>query len=1108
MPSSLTVYKASAGSGKTFTIAAEYIALLLGSTPNMYRHILAVTFTNKATGEMKERILHSLHQIAYPGKSGSDPAFLQAVRQRISGPVDDKELRRRATVALGCLLHDYDNFHVKTIDAFFQWLLASLAHELGLSATYKIDLNERLVVEKAVDELIAKVDEEPHLRGWILNYIEQRISEDKSWDIRGELRSMAGQLRVEQYQLSEKRINQFMQSIDSNGKTSIHHLKTTLNNTCRKVKEELEMSTRNFVDIIEQNGGYKSFNRLSTTLGAYVRKMQNGTYDPPSPTVLTLMATSPFEDNERSSKLVWLKKADQKRWDELRPLAENIHQGLIAIEQLRSTSMSLYNTCQLILDRLDPLYLLSDISRKIDEINQADGHFLLSRTPRLFYEMVHASDAPFVFEKAGTHFHHIMIDEFQDTSPLQWANFKSLLLNDLASGDHCMLVGDVKQSIYRFRGGDYKILHNIEKEMQDVHPEIRPLNTNFRSAREIIHFVGKFFPAASQYLASRLPPDDSSASADEILTSIYADAEVQQLPTDKAGGYVWIEAVQASDNNADTDSQPTDADQPTYQVTEMTVEERLYDTICQLRKQGLQWNDMAILVRKRRSARELLSYFVNHHRDIPLISDEAFCLSSSTAVICVIYALRHIACPEDEVAAAYLGERLSYLSKRERPSQEASIERRLGLLVAEWTALPLYECCSRIIHDFHLDEYPEESPYLMHFLDEVLDYVTDSLSDIPSFLQYWEDTLSSASVPGGNGEGICIQTIHKSKGLAYHTVLMPYCDWMTDEDLNDDIIWTKPQLDCTNDLPLVPISTRKKAIRNSYFSDAYNEEHREQRIENMNLLYVAFTRARWSLYVWYPLPKSDRSSIANIIHNVVTADTTNSLGLSDSLVKPLPPSKPDSSTETQYVQFEAKKSHAMFVQSQASVDFIHQADDENDAETVRQYIDRGRTLHAILASCRRIDDLSITVRDFQRRGILPAECEPAELTATLRLCIAEIRHRGWFPEDDSRVLCEAELLIPNNDGRSFRTIRPDRVILPPEDAAADRPIIVVDYKFGQFHAPDTRVGHTYIEQVSGYIQAIHSIYHRPVRGYLWFVDAHRVVDVAADSEQVQKTGLG
>ena len=211
--SPLTIYKASAGSGKTFTIAAEYIALLLEGGPGSHRHILAVTFTNKATGEMKERILSSLERLAYPER-GDDPDFRQAVRQRLTRRLTDEELRREALRALGELLHDYDFFRVETIDSFFQWLLANLAHELGLSANFKIDLNENLMIEKAVDRLLRDVDENDGLRRWIIGYIRERIGDNRPWDIRGELRNMAQQLQREAYQLNEELINESLHKAD------------------------------------------------------------------------------------------------------------------------------------------------------------------------------------------------------------------------------------------------------------------------------------------------------------------------------------------------------------------------------------------------------------------------------------------------------------------------------------------------------------------------------------------------------------------------------------------------------------------------------------------------------------------------------------------------------------------------------------------------------------------------------------------------------------------------------------------------------------------------------------------------------------------------------
>lgn len=1082
----LTIYNASAGSGKTFTIAAEYISLLLSGESNMHRRILAVTFTNKATEEMKERILHHLQAMAHMDSMAYDAEFVAAVRKRLPEPIDDATLQQRAARALAEILHDYDHFRVETIDSFFQWLLACLAHELGQSAHYKVDLNEALLIEKAVDNLIADTANDKRVRGRVIQYIEDNIDEDRTWDIRRELRALAGQLRNEHFQDHE---DELREALHDEGADQIRLL---LLQTLADANQQLKQATENFVQVIDECGGYEDFSRLKTTLGGYVNKLLEGKYEPPTDTVRKLMHKSPLDEDEDN--LLWLKKGNRKHWDDIRPRGETIRQGLITMEKVRAMGVVVANTCSLILSRFNPLCLLQDIAERIDLINAETGRILLAKTPRLFCDLVRDSDAPFVFERAGTTFDHVLIDEFQDTSQMQWQNFRKLLINNLSQGGRCMLVGDVKQSIYRFRGGDYHILYGVKKEMAHMNPKFEPLNTNYRSAQEIIAFNNAFFPRAAQLLTPATEAHEGDAltnalPSDGVLQGIYAPQQVAQGYNKRTGGHVWVEAVVSP---SEEDAPPSETEAAALHVTQQTVEERLYETISGLHAQGLPYHEMTILVRRKAEAQTLLRYFTEYHREIPITSDEAFLLSASPAVQTIIHALRILHDPEDVLARSYITE------------HEGQSEAELDELLKATRHIPLFECCQRIISHCHLGEKPEDAPYLMAFMDQLIGYLESYPADLATFLQYWEERMQSACIQGGAGQGVSMMTIHKSKGLDFHTVLMPYVDWAFEEDRNTDIIWTHSPRQPFNRLPLVPIPAKNKKIHESDFSNAYDEEHLQQRIENLNLLYVAFTRPRYNLYLWYKLPAKPGSirTAGELMHAVagsVEAEAAPSevqAMVAEHLLPEQAYAAAQQDTTSRHIPFQITRSRAEFLQSNASHDYL-QAETPDAPEQI-SYIDRGKLLHAVLAEVRVASDVQTFARRFANSGILPPDETAESITAYLSERMQRVKSYGWF-DADVALRRECPILFTNSQGE-VQQQRPDRVILHTDSgqtaAPADTAVTIVDYKFGHYHSPDTAIGWQYHEQVSNYARLLSRMGYRQIEGYLWFVDAGRVEAVA------------
>ena len=1070
--SALTVYNASAGSGKTFTIAAEYIAILLEGGENMHRRILAVTFTNKATEEMKSRILLNLEKLA----KGNDPNddFLKAVKERLPKDYDEERIRSAARKALNNLLHDYDNFNIMTIDAFFQWLLALLAQELGLTAEYKINLNAQLSIEKGVERLLQRAKGDNQLLEMLVKYVQGKISENKSWDISKEIANFAKQLYREAYMLNEERIN------DSLDKRNIDELKEEFQEICRKIKKEWKGQAEKLEKyIVEEGRGWDKYNGLQKTLGGYLNKLKDGNNTPPTDAVVRLSTHSPYDDREKDAGLVWLKKGNRKEWDDLAPRAEGIRERLEQLIAYVTTSSETYNTAQLVLLRINPLCLLGETRNSIEQVNEEEGHFMLAKTPKLFFDLVKGVDAPFVFEKAGTRYSHILIDEFQDTSQIQWQNFKTLLLGNLSQGDRCLLVGDVKQSIYRFRGGDYRLLQNINDDMGYVKPQFVSLDTNFRSTDEIIAFNNAFFPAAAETLFGK--GDDTTTDEKWMLESVYHTDGVGQKARGKTGGVVWMEGIEVEEKGKRSDE--ADSEEDAVETDDYAVESRMGDVVSLLHSQGLPYSEIAILVRYTREAKSILSYFAEKYPEVPISSDEAFLLSASSAVQTLIHALKYKLHPHDTIAEAFV--------RRYAKDEVDDIKD----VFAGTSGKSLYELCEALIKRLGLNRDKNETPYLLYFLDQVLDFVTSKTGNIAAFLKHWEETLNGKAIPGGEVEGIRILTIHKSKGLAFHTVMVPYCDWDMERDRNDDLIWCETKKSPFDQLPLLPIPTNSKYIKNSDFKAEYQHEHLQQRIENLNLLYVAFTRPKHNLYAWYKIkPSKDKEeakeqkqkNIADIIHAAVNKDKVKER-LSTALVTPnyvYTTSENDAQGNQLGCAIENLQERYHFVQSRQAIQFVNEHQEDN----AHSYLDRGKMYHALLSEVKTAKDINAVCQRFARQGLLGSDIDEASMRAYLVNRLKFVENRGWF--DASWTLKnECEILYRDDEG-NYKSCRPDRVMIKGKHA------IVVDYKSGKYRSKETQTSRDYHQQVSDYMNHLWRMGYEHIEGYLWYIDAEVIESVS------------
>lgn len=515
----LLVYKASAGSGKTFTLAVQYIKQLIEDT-HAYRRILAVTFTNKATAEMKKRILEQLFGLAY-GLKSSDSYLAELLKATSK---NETEIRRAAREALTNIIHDYSRFRIETIDSFFQSVMRNLARELELGANMSVELNNADVLSDAVDAMIEKLDRRSPVLYWLLEYIEERIADDKRWNVSSEIKGFGRNIFDEGY--VEKGAGLRKKLADP---TFIPTYRKQLQDIRQEALEEMKGFNEQYLGVLEVNGLTPSdLKNGSRGIGSYFNKIGNG-YLGSDVRNATVEKCLESEDN-------WTTKTSAYR-DTIRSLAASELMPLLrTAEDFRPKNNILVNSCDLSLRYLNNLRLLANIDEEVRLQNQMHNRFLLSDTNALLHGLIREGDASFVYEKIGTTIDTVMIDEFQDTSRMQWENFHLLLEESLAQKEGSLIVGDIKQSIYRWRNGDWKILAGLNED-KTLRVRECTLGTNWRSEARIIHFNNEIFTAACNVLNQRY--EDEMGEPCIQLQNAYSDVR-QQTAKKEEKGYVKL----------------------------------------------------------------------------------------------------------------------------------------------------------------------------------------------------------------------------------------------------------------------------------------------------------------------------------------------------------------------------------------------------------------------------------------------------------------------------------------------------------------------------------------------------------------------------------------
>lgn len=1130
---SLIVYRASAGSGKTYTLALKYISLALKSGSKGFTHVLAVTFTNKATGEMKDRILENLYGLS----RGLDANFLEDVKEITK--LSEQEIQRKSTEMLCYIMNDFDHFRVETIDSFFQSLLTNLAFELGLTRGFKVDLDDKRVISIAVERILRRIDQEEKngLRRIVKESLIRSLEDGNSWDIAKDLKAFAGKnLFKSEYVNNEKNITDLL----NNG--GLRKIKESIFKSWSVLKEEKEKALQFVEQWVSDAEGDSSWKKQVVsavkTFCGYVRK-NKGT--------LTSTVKKAAEDKDALLKNPGCDEALDVKAQQVSDYLEKLVDFYDNGERYGRP----YNTCQLAVENLDTLAFMGAISEEINRIVLEENTTLLAKTPLLFKNLVKDDiDQSFVFERAGTTFKHIMIDEFQDTSRVQWNNFEHLIKESKAQGEESLVVGDIKQSIYRWRGGDWNILHGFKDKKDDTF--VKNLYTNYRSKPIVVRFNNVFFTKAAYILDQKenswsvpanwlnekdgyfVKADNSSdgGNDDNIeFCNLYNDTTQHIKPQyDKPefinSGYVRLQTFENS-------------------ITDEEIMAEVFDKVVELKqKYNIDFDKMKMLVRTNNEGVKLIDYFAKRCEeegvDIKLTSNEAYLFNASPALNALIFAMKRLLAPQDDLQRELFERYYNLLC--EKAGKQAffeDVKNDVEALLQDNEALdeikssPLYDLVMTMVqklrlHDLlvKIDEESKaakdglgQSAYLFSFLDKVVDYLNDNSSDLKEFLDYWDETLSSQSITSNSNDAIEILTIHKAKGLAGHTVLIPFAGFSFVKNGRDGMIWCNPK-DMSDDsevkaqlsnLGLIPIKTAASTkVKNSDFKCFYDKELKQMTIDELNSLYVAFTRAKENMFIWskepsrnstepnafmlinkfiddcqVPVEGSEKNRVVEFGQLEYCANEED--GKEKRIVNPfsedLKPQKVDVMIEQNNLL------DLQFCQSKKAANFLFEAKDPNDIseEEKKQaqqnhYIERGVLMHQMMSLINRAEDVDRAYQQMVYDGLIAeGDSQFLSLKRELKEQIATDKMvKSWFDGTYENFNEKTILLCKRNSKRA------DRVMVSKDKA------IVVDYKFGNHEKNEA-----YKAQVQEYMEIIEKLLGLPTEGYLWYVYTNEVFPVPA-----------
>lgn len=1002
---------------------------------------------------MKERILRYLYDFT---KGDSQDLANEIIAQLDAEGIKltPVQLREKSGQVLKLLLHRYSEFAVSTIDAFFQRVIRSFTRETGLLGNFRLEVDNELVAEEAVALIMDELTHDAELRQWVIDYSIDRLKEGEKWDIRNLLVEFAGILSLESFKQIEEGVY-----ANTQGKSFFQRFKRELSKRKFSIEHYVaERAGKILEEMAEHQITSDDLAGKSTGLWNYINKLKTD-LKLPSPTVAEVISDATKWPHKQSPQRALVLQLATKCWQP----------QLYSLQKYIEENLPLHASAAVVSENLPWFGLLADLMKQQRKYLNDENLMLLSDASKFLNKIMNEQDTSFIYEKVGSFYRHYLIDEFQDTSALQWKNLLPLVQNGVAQNHKSLIVGDIKQSIYRWRGGDLNILQNqVKSDVSEQLTEIHSLDTNYRSARSIVNFNNELFQVASKVIASETSSD--------FPIEAYADAP-QKFAKSDIEGFVRVEVLQPGED---------------LNFREQSLL-NLPACVEELQASGVRMHDIAFLVRDNKDGQLIAKRFIEYKSagakdgfNYEVVSNESLLLHRATCVTIIINALRVLHNETDVIARANLACEYQKLwptkTVIEWDEVFAATETKQ---VAKWmpavflqhrhylSSLSLFEMVENIIQIFNLGQLAEEIIHVQSFQDVVQEFVQRERSDLAAFLEWWAiyKEKKSILVPSGV-EAAQIITIHRAKGLQFKYVIIPFLDWELGHK-KSPVLWVKSNhelFERAGDLPV----RYKSDLNKTFFNDAYEQERKRAYLDSLNLLYVALTRAEIGLMAFAPFNgKPDVKHVGQLVwrsisQSALAGSVSGEFKFETGSIKPSTDVNKQAGTVA-LKTYSVSQWRDRLVLRKSGKDYFTQSEK-------RVKINHGVLVHAVLAKVRYASEAD-NILELQVKSGMISEEEKDEMDKMLQWILGEPSLQPCFA---TNAIHKMEATIFSREGEERRV---DRVSIRGNEAW------VLDYKTGEKKPED-------VEQVSDYCRLLKEMGIDKVSGMLLYMAKQKIVFIS------------
>jgi len=1041
------VYRSSAGSGKTFTLVREYLRLCISSKdPNYFSRILAITFTNKAAEEMKERVLNNLRGIA----EGESSIYFNAGMQKQLIDllkIDAQQLQSRCAEILRHMLHHYGDLAISTIDKFIHGLIRSFSRDLRLSPDFEVDIDSQGLISRAVEELLSRVGIDHEISKLLIHFTESQVEDEADWKIREALQGLSIELLKESAIEPLEKLSKIPDEV-------FLELPAKLKSAILQIEKDLSDEAASLLAFFEEHN-LEDRHFKGKLLPKWLQKFVNGHPEWPKKTI-----------NESVETGLWcaksLKGPDREQIDRY---SSEISSRMNMLMDKLSNQYSIYKIKKAILAFFYPMITLRHISGIIDELKKSEGILPISEFNRMVAGIVASSPAPFIFERIGERYNHFLIDEFQDTSVLQWQNFIPLFENGLSKGYFSMIVGDGKQAIYRWRNGEVEQFIKLPKIFKsESNPELLSkqailernygddfLDTNYRSGSAIIDFNNNVF----EFLKHGIE--------EETLSAIYNRQSQQHKRSFE--GLVYLNVI-----SSDSDE----------------IEEKrwslILDHINACIEKGYERRDIAILCRRKADCKAVAAHLLAN--DLPVITADSLSIVGDPQVLMILALLklkedfRDLAAALDLIVSWHqihampesTFESIQKFRKFRRDRKEEPlkawldtsaflVEKGLGSILEVRQQEGLFSTVERMIRNCGFSV--SANAYLEFFMEHVYQFSLRN-NDTSAFLQWWSEKGDSAEVRVSQSlDAIQIMTIHKSKGLQFPVVILPFLDQHPGNHV--EIMWTELENEA-EPLEVAALKYSSAGFENTRLQEFMKAETARKKLDELNSFYVACTRPEDRLYLITSGKHNPGKILLEALSNQGHSSKAEEWSLSFGSDLPKTPKEEEKSKNIM-----AEKVGE--VRDFSSLSLSYEAPDYWDVDRPIGKRDKGTIYHEVLAGMRNVEDLKSSLSIVSQVYEL-SEREELDYFNYIAYFVNIQDVKPWF-DDSNQVLIEKAYLTATG-----QILRPDRIIIE------ENRILLIDFKTGAHHPK-------YNHQLKLYAQVLQEVYNKPVIAFLGFIVAEQ-----------------